>query len=67
MNDDDTMFDHENEILYPHHTPTTLFQKGLLAIGSGLAAFFDPKRDGQFWFNIIFIEPFEGHRYIDYN
>lgn len=48
MNDDDTMFDHENEILYPHHTPTTLFQKGLLAIGSGLAAFFDPKRDGQF-------------------
>ena len=36
----------EPEILYPHHIPTTWFQKGLLAIGSGLAAFLDPKRDG---------------------
>ncbi|CAB4024160.1 Hypothetical predicted protein [Paramuricea clavata] len=36
----------EQEILYPHHIPTTWFQKGLLAVGSGLAAFFDPKRDG---------------------
>ena len=35
-----------SEILYPHHVPTTWFQKGLLAVGSGLAAFFDPKRDG---------------------
>jgi hypothetical protein len=36
----------EQEILYPHHIPTTWFQKGLLTVGSGLAAFFDPKRDG---------------------
>jgi hypothetical protein len=36
----------EPEILYPHHIPTTWFQKGLLAVGSGLAAFLDPKRDG---------------------
>jgi hypothetical protein len=36
----------EQEILYPHHIPTTWFQKGLLAVGSGVAAFFDPKRDG---------------------
>ncbi|CAB4012536.1 ubiquinone biosynthesis COQ4 homolog, mitochondrial [Paramuricea clavata] len=35
----------EQEILYPHHIPTTWFQKGLLAVGSGLAAFVDPKRD----------------------
>ena len=34
--------------LYPNHIPTTWFQKGLLAVGSGLAAFFDPKRDGMF-------------------
>ena len=36
----------EQKILYPDHIPTTWFQKGLLAVGSGLAAFFDPKRDG---------------------
>ena len=35
----------EQKILYPDHIPTTWFQKGLLAVGSGLAAFFDPKRD----------------------
>ena len=36
----------ENDVLYPHHIPTTRFQKNLLAVGSGIAAFFDPKRDG---------------------
>ena len=34
------------EVLYQSHIPTTWFQKSLLAIGSGLAAFIDPKRDG---------------------
>ena len=34
------------EVLYPGHIPTTWFQKSLLAVGSGLAAFSDPKRDG---------------------
>lgn len=38
--------EYKQQNLYPHHVPTTWFQKGLLAVGSGLAAFFDPKRDG---------------------
>ncbi|XP_028394793.1 ubiquinone biosynthesis protein COQ4 homolog, mitochondrial-like [Dendronephthya gigantea] len=35
----------DEEILYPNHIPTTWLQKGLLAVGSGFAAFLDPKRD----------------------
>ncbi|XP_046845378.1 ubiquinone biosynthesis protein COQ4 homolog, mitochondrial-like [Xenia sp. Carnegie-2017] len=35
----------ESGILYEHHIPTSLLQKGLLAVGSGVAAFFDPTRD----------------------
>ncbi|XP_064649723.1 ubiquinone biosynthesis protein COQ4 homolog, mitochondrial-like [Lineus longissimus] len=35
----------ENDKLYQGHIPTTPFQKGLLAAGSGVTAFFSPWRD----------------------
>ena len=32
--------------LYPGHIPTTPFQRGLLAVGSGLMCLYNPARDG---------------------